>query len=625
MSPRRYALFMAAALTLMFIAANVLAGAGLRGLRLDLTADRLYSLSDGTKTIVAGLNEPVDLTFYYSAGAGGGYPALRAYADRVRELLRAYAARAHGQVRLREIDPVRFSEAEDAAVAAGMQAARFEEGGEPVYLGIAGANAVDERVAIPYLAPEREAYLEYEVTRLISELQAPRRMNVALITTLPVDSLAAADPQSAASQPLFMAELARAAHIEPLARGFNEIPPDAEELAILQPWPLSTSEAYAVDQFLMRKGRALIVVDPAALSWAPGPGALAPSPAAPSADLNALMAPWGVSVSSDVVLDGQRALEVETEDAAGQPMVARQPLYVSVPKEQLSREDLVTAGLKRALYFGGAGAISWRPTDGVIVTPLARTTKATMRLAAQRALAGAAPQSLMADFTPSGHEETLAVRISGALHSAFGPMTPPELAASWRRPHLPRSTRPAEIILVSDADFLNDSFYVSQQTHAPFVDNGAFALNAIDLLGGSDALVSLRSRAPSMRSLDRIDAMRAGAQEKLAQTQERLRAELADAEKRLAALQGRGQGSGFFSGDLSAALTAGEQREIEHFRLRSASLRAQLRVVERDYRRDLDRLEMWVVAINVAGAPLLVGAIGALVFWRRARRRGRGG
>ena len=529
---------------------------------------------------------------------------MRAYAARIRELLQSFAGRSRGQVRFKEIDPVHFTEAEDQANEAGMQAVTPSQGGDPIYLGISGANAVDERVAIPYLAPEREAYLEYELTRLISELQAPRKMNVAVITTLPLDP--SAPP---ASQPLFFAEMARAVHVEMMPRGFTEIPADVEELAILQPWALSAGETYAVDQFLMRKGRAFIVVDPAAM----------PSVTAPSADLNALMAPWGVSVSNEVVLDRERALEVETQDGAGRAQVLPQPMYISVPQEQMSREDLITAGLKRAIYFGGPGAISWRGTDGIIITPLARTSKATMRIPAQTALAGAPPQDLLARFTPSGNQEVLAVRISGALKSAFGPVPPTGVTPT--QPHLAQSAKPAEIVLVSDVDFLNDSFYVSQQGHAPFVDNGAFALNAIDLLGGSDALVSLRSRAPSLRTLEKIEAIRSGAQDKLAQTEDKLRAQIAESETRLQTLQARGQGSGFFSGDLSAALNEDEQKEVDRFRAQAANLRGQLRAVERGYRSELDQLEGWLMAINVAGAPALIAAIGLFLYWRRARRQ----
>jgi ABC-2 type transport system permease protein len=621
MSPRRYAIFMAAALGLIFFASNMFADVALRGARFDLTEDHLYSLSDGAKKIVGGLAEPIDITLYYSPEASAKYPALRTYSARVREMLQSFAAHAHAKIRLREVNPVRFTDTEDEAIAAGIQPQTFEANGEPIYFGIAGANAVDERVAMPYVSPDREAYLEYEVARLISELETPRRVKVALITTLPVDPAAPGD-----QQPAFFTELVRAAKVEMVARGFSEIPADADELVILQPWALSQGELYAVDQFLMRKGRAFIAADPAAVAWAQGQSAYLPTSVQPSADLNALFNAWGINVSRDVVLDFRHALDVSTQDDAGRPVVAPQPLYVSVPPEQMARDDLITAGLHRALYFGAAGAISWSPMDGVIVTPLAHSGGATMRIASAEALQGVRPQDLLARFTrPSGRVETFAVRASGILPSAFGAAAPAALAGVWPHKHLARALRPAEIVIVADADFLNDAFYVSQQSHLAFVDNGAFALNAIDLLAGSDALVSLRSRSPSVRTLEKIESMRQDAQARMVQTEEKLRRDLAATETRLAALESRGKGSGFFTGNLGAELTPEERVEIEQFRAQATRVRGELRAVERGYRRDVDRLEGWLIALNVWFGPALIAAAGLALFWRRNRRAaGRG-
>lgn len=626
MSPRRYAIFMGATLTLIFIATNILFGSVLRGARLDLTADRLYSLSDGTTTILRDLAEPIDLTLYYSADASADDPVMRGYSARVRELLQSYVARARGKIRLREVNPLRFTEAEDEADAAGIQAVA-REGADPLYFGLAGANAADERVAIPHMAPEREAYLEYEITRMISELEQPRKLKLALITSLPLDPMLARLPPELTggqSQPLFFAELMRVADVRMIPRGFTSLPADVDELIILQPWQLSAQEYYAVDQFLMAKGRAFIAVDPAALSWG-GASQFAPSTVEVSASMDGLFSKWGVTVSDNIVLDGKGALEVQTTDPQGREIVLPQPLYVGVPADQLSREDLVTAGLNRAIYFAGAGAITWTPADGVVVTPLARSSDATVRLPAEEALIGASPIDLLQLFMVQQppKAETFAVRVSGTLGSAFGNVKPANIVAAPNAKHLAKSARAAEIVVVADADFLNDGFYVGQN-RTPFVDNGAFALNAIDLLAGSDALVSLRSRAPSMRRLEVLDDMRRGAQERMRQSEDKLRAEMERTEQRLAELQDKGRGSGFFSGDLGAEMTPEESREIDELSVRLAKVRGELRNVERVYRADVDKLQGWLVLLNVGIAPLLIAAAGLFLFWRRQNRGSRG-
>jgi ABC-type uncharacterized transport system involved in gliding motility auxiliary subunit len=182
----------------------------------------------------------------------------------------------------------------------------------------------------------------------------------------------------------------------------------------------------------------------------------------------------------------------------------------------------------------------------------------------------------------------------------------------------------AEIVVVSDVDFLADDFYIDPATGAPAADNASFALNAIDVLGGSDALVSLRSRAPSLRRMEMVDRMERDAQRRIENRQNELRAELEQTDAQLQELQARGRGSGFFTGDLGVELTQEENAAIEGFRARAMEVRAELRSAERDLRRDIDALQALVVFVNVWLAPLLVATGGAFFFWRR-QRRARGG
>jgi ABC-type uncharacterized transport system involved in gliding motility auxiliary subunit len=605
MRPRAYALFMAAILVSVFMSANMLAGIWLRGVRVDATAGHLYALSPGTRQTLASLAEPIDLTFFYSAEAGAKYPAVRAYAARVREMLQSYAGRARGKLRLHEVEPVRFSESEDAANGAGIAPITPAAGAEPIYLGISGANAVDGRATLSALDPNREAYLEYDITRLIVELETPRVLTVAVISSLPLDPAAAGEPGP--HQPLFFSELARGARIEVLARDFTAIAEDASLLLVVQPWPLSEDQLYAVDQFVLRKGRALFAVDPAAIGWDDAPGV------APSADLTGLFSAWGVTLSSDALIDGQNALNVQTSDAFGRSIVAPQPLYFRITPPQLARDDLITAALSRQINVAAPGALTWSGKDGVTVTPLATTSSAVAHLPAAAALARPDPRSVIEQYRPSGKIETVGLRLSGVLPSAF----------AGRPGQLTKSAGTAQIVIVSDSDFLNDGFYVGENG-APFADNAAFALNAVDMLAGSDALAALRSRAPSRRPLTAIEAMQSAAGARLATTQAKLRQQLADTEQRLAALQERGGQPGPFRGDLGQELSAAEREAVDRFRAQAMQVRSELRAVERDFRRDIDSLEARVKFLNVWLIPLLLAGAALYVSWRRARRAGGG-
>jgi ABC-type uncharacterized transport system involved in gliding motility auxiliary subunit len=637
MSARRFAWLAALALFIAFIAANVTANSWFRAWRIDLTENQLYSLSPGTQRTLDDLSEPMQLTLYYSRDAAAVSPQLQAYASRVREMLQTFAARSHGRVRFAEINVETFSEQEDEAVEAGVEPFSPYEGADPIYFGLSGANAIDERRTIPVFDPQREPFLEYELTRLIFELENPERTTVALVTSLPLDPAMAANPFGGSSQSVFSVELGRLLDVQTLAPDFTSIP-DVDVLAIIHPGTLTQAQLYAIDQFVMRKGRAFIALDPASLVAAQSVDSFNPfspvGPAPVSSDLEPLLSAWGVAMTPGVVLDLQGALPVQAQDPqTGQPVNAPQPLFFTTPADQLDREDLMTAWLRRGINFGLSGAFTTSEREGVSFVPLVRTSGRTMRMSAEEALARPSPFEVLSTWPQSGGRiETIALRVSGAVASAFPDGAPaaeaPEPASgeggaaapAAPAPHLAQAAAPVELVIVADTDFLADDFYVDPRSGAPALDNASFALNAIDVLGGSDALVSLRSRAPSLRRMELVDELEADATRRIQRRQEELQGELAETEARLAELQEGGRGSGFFAGDLGAELTTEEAAEIERFRARVLEVRAELRDVERTLRGDISRLETLVVFINVWLAPLLVAGAGLFLFWRRQRQ-----
>ncbi|MBI1251510.1 MAG: ABC transporter [Alphaproteobacteria bacterium] len=623
MTARRFALIAAFALAVLFVSVNLIANVWLKSARIDLTQDRLYTLSDGAKDVLAGIEEPMQLTFFYSRDAGAQYPAVQAYASRVREMLGAFAARSRGRVRIIEIDPEPFTDAEDRAVQAGVEPVRPQENADPVYFGLSGANAIDDTRAIPFFDPQREPFLEYEITRLIYELENPDPVRAALITSLPMDPQAEPNPFTGQAPPpsAFAQELSRLMQVDKLPDDFTEIPSDIDVLAIIHPAPLSPQQLYAIDQFMMRKGRAFIALDPASISALRMSGQFTPEGAlAPSgSNLEPLLSTWGVAMSQDVVMDLGGALEVPVTDANGQQRSAPQPLLFAIPPGQLDDKELATAWLSRGLNFGAAGALSFSEREGVTFTPLARSSADTMRLPASEVPMQPSPLDLLRGWVSNQRQETLALRVSGPLNSAYRAGPPEGAAALEGQQHLAQTAAPAEVIVVSDADFLADDLYVAPQG-ATFADNGAFAVNAIEMLGGAQQLIQLRSRAPSSRPMTVVDDMERQAARRMEQRQSELQNDLQAAEARLRQLQTQGRGSGYFSGDLGAELTQDEQAELERFRARVVEVRSQLRDTQRQLRSGIDQLQAWIVFLNVWLGPLIVAGVGLFLFWRRQRR-----
>jgi ABC-type uncharacterized transport system involved in gliding motility auxiliary subunit len=618
MRRRRFILFVLAAIAVLFVSVNALAGVLLKGARLDLTEGRLYSLSRGSEQVVRSLAEPVDLTFYFSRALAQDYPAIRAYGARVRETLQAFVDRSRGKLRLTIVDPEPFSEEEDAAFAAGLRSAPTTDG-EAIYFGLVARNALDETRVIPFFNPEREPYLEYELTRAVSELREDAAIKVALLTSLPLETPAVSGLSGPeAPRPIHLyAQLLANFDVDTLDRDFVELPQDADVLVIAHPWALDPVQLWAIDQFVLTRGRAVVLDPYSRFAQAPGPTGFPDLDAVRTSDLAPLLAAWGVGYDPRrVVIDRANALIASVQEE-GRRVERAYPLWFEAPPAQLSRSDLSTAALGRGVTFASSGAIEAIAVEGATFEPLIETSPDARAIESDDAV-DATPRDLMEGYAPEG-AFTLAARISGELATAF-PDGPPE---DVRDPGEPVMSGRAEIVVIADSDLLDDMFYVTRDplfgdsTHA---DNAAFMLNAIDLLSGSDALVSLRSRARSARPLTVLDAMRERAEQALLAEQIDLEAQLEAAETRLRELE-EGDVEGLAG---EARLQAEREANDEYLRMREVIVdtRARLREIERTHRASIDRLEALVVAINVWLLPLLVAACGVAVFFARRRAAG---
>lgn len=618
----RRALFLPLVLGLMglaFVALNVAAGALLPALRVDATADRLYTITQPTRTTIKALAEPITIDFYYARGAGALIPQARAHAVRVRELLATYAALSEGRIRIVEHDPAPFSTAEDAALAAGLRSIAPQETGAdaPLYLGAVLRNAVDEQVVLPFLDPADEARLEFQLTRALDQLSGPRRATIAVITSLP---WLFGDGGTGIARPIAAAatELEQTARVVVLAEDFDELPPDTGLILIAQPWELSPWQQWLVDQHVLRDGRAVVLADPAASTAADGGGGVI----AAAGNLGPLAAAWGFQLGTDVVLDGGNPLEVEAE-IDGRVMPVPQPLFFQVPPAGLSQTDPLVAGLTRGLNFGTAGEIVPVPGARMQMSVLAATSAQSSRMSAARALASPTPQEVAAGWEPEDRPLVVAAGFTGPLRSAFpqgappppvrsgarleafGPLPPPPAAIEAR-------AEPARIVVVADTDFLSDTLYRTGDTEA--ADNAAFLAGVVDQLGAGSGLSALRARTATARPLLLLEGIERRAQTRLLEERQRLGVRIDQATRRVAALEARGAAAP------DGTLSPGEARELADFRAELVAARQRLRAIQQGVEADTGRVKTAVVVITSVLVPLLILLAGFLAA-RRGRRR----
>lgn len=610
-----------------FLAVNTLVQISWTSTRVDLTQDGLYTLSDGTRGMLGSIDEPIDIRFYYSRRFDEIGPHIARYAQRVDELLGEYARLSDGKVRVKRYDPEPFSPEEDLAVSDGLQGLPFDQSGDKVYFGLAGSNSTDDVDAIAYLAPERGNFLEYDLTRLISNLANPEKAVVAMITDLPLQGT-----QFDNYQPwLIIDTMKQFFDLKFLDKDATELPENTEVVVIAGVHFLRDPMLYEIDQFVMKGGRVFAMIDPFSESMSlagPQAGQL-PPPGVQFGAVEPLMKSWGVDMNpSKFVGDLNSSIRVGFPNPeSGQQVAVDYLAWMNLQGEgRFKRDDAVTAQVQR-MVMTTAGAVM--PAEGATTTfePLIETSPVAMELSAFQIAQNPNPIAMLDGFESAGHAFTLAARVSGPVKTAF-PDGPPEQmlkdagdkADALTAAHIAESQAPLNLIVIGDADIMADRNWAQvqefggQRMAIPTASNADFTVNVIDNLRGSDGLLGLRGRGLSIRPFEVIADMQREADKKFRTKEQELQARIEETEQKMLKLQEEEQTTGVL-------LTAQQQAAIDNFRSEMLSLRRELRDVQHSLRQDVEALQSRIRIINIWAIPVLVAIVAiVLALVRRARR-----
>ena len=638
-------------LALVFVAAVTANNSLLTGLRIDLTEDNLYTVSPGTRNVLASIVEPINVYLFFSDSETADIAPLRNYANRVREMLEELESAGGGNLVLHVIDPVPFSEDEDRAAQFGLQPITLGLG-QSLYFGLAATNSVGDEEVIEIFNPDRERFLEYELARMIYSLAQPDKVVVGVHAG--VSMTAGFDPQTQrVTEPwVVYSQAGQLFEMRSLPPGFTEIEEDVDVLWLVHPRGLEDETLYAIDQFVMGGGRALIFLDPFAevdMAAAMDPAAMA---AGSASDLEPLLSGWGVEFSAgEVVADNEYALSVTT-GLSMRPV--RHLGLLGLDATAIDTGDVITDGLYN-INVGTTGHFSVAEGSTVALQPLLSSSSNAETLPAIQMQMLTDPETLLDDFAPSGESYVLAARLAGPLGSAYpdgppaeelpdaegdlaegadgtdgdsdddagsdaGPEEADSVSPQTRADstHL-ASTDSANVILVGDVDILSDRLWVQQQNFlgqtlaTAFANNGDFLINALDNLSGSADLIGIRARGTYSRPFTRVQALRRQADAQFRQTEQRLQAELSETENRLSELQDARTDQG------SLLMSDEQQAEIQRFLDEQVRIRQELRGVQRNLDRSIERLGTVLQFINIGLVPLLLtaAALSAVVVRRR--------
>ncbi|WP_372846795.1 Gldg family protein [Pontiella sp.] len=579
-------------------------------LRADVTEDQLYTLSAGTKQLLGALDRDVTLKFYFSKSNDRLPVTTKNFAARVRDLLKEYESRSGGYLVVEEYDPKPDSDEEEWAQRYGLQGQAldmFGMGGQ-LYFGIVAVSG-NREAAIPMLAQSAEPRLEYLLTRMVSEVAAEKSAKVGIMSALPVNGSVPSNPYmmqqgGGSSKWAVVSEIERQYDLEQIDMTATNIPTDVDALIVIHPAEISDDTLFAIDQFVLRGGRLLAFTDALCItaqeSADPQMMQMGMSPPQSASDLNQLTAAWGVEM-----VPGQLAADESAASllSAGNGRAQRNATWLSLREAQINREDIATGSLNE-MMMPFAGVFEVAATNGVEVAELIHTADDGYTASTMAARMG------KIDIPSEKRRVPLALRLTGSLSSAF-----PD------RDGLKQSEKPGIVILVSDVDLLADRIatdsinFMGQTLVQPRNDNLSFAVNMVEQLCGSEALIGLRSRNSYDRPFDRVIELEKQAAFKWQAEEQRLNAQLQATQAKLSQLQqSRDDGQQLF-------LSPEQEAEVKKFREEVFQTQQSLKEVRKSLRRDIEMLGVRLKALNILGVPMLVAIFGiGRGWWMRKTR-----
>ena len=638
-------------LAVLFLVLITLSNMLFKHTRLDLTENKIYTLSESTRNIVSAIDQPLNLYLFFTQESSSNNPYYRKYYQRVREILEEYALYAGNKLRLNFIDPKPFSEDEDRAAGFGIQRIPLEDSGDVLYFGLAGSNAVGDVEEIPFLDPRREVFLEYDIDKLLYTLMNPEKPVIGLMSTLPMYPVEGLGARSQSNPWVVIEQIEQLFEVKLVFTDSELIEEDIDVLMVVHPKNLEDKTLYAIDQYVMRGGNAIFFVDPfAEVDDIPLPADMPMQDlTVRSSSLNTLFKEWGFEVAErTVVTDFNHGLQVSV--TGRQPQ--RNILYLGLKKDSIDRDDVVTSALEQ-VNFAMASHVQVLDEEKIEMTPLIYTSKRSSLLPLNILRFMSDPSELEKGFSASEKEYPIAARLKGEVSSAFdGPPKEEEAeeeeneestdeendvseedtaeeekvaeSESNLPPHIAKSDGSVNLLVVADVDILSDRLWVvvqnffGQRLYQPIANNRDFIINAIDNMTGGKDLIGIRSRASFSRPFTKVTEIEQGAVIKYREVEQELENKLRETEAKLQELQeqrtDRKQGTNI--------LSAEQLQEYEKFQNQRLQTRKQLRDVQYNLAKDIDQLGRDLKIINIGAVPAVITVL-ALIFAFVKRRRQR--
>jgi len=583
---------------IIFFCVNIIINNILGYSRIDFTENKLYSLSDGTKSLLENLKEPIHLRLFISSNLVKDVPQFSTYANRVETILKTYSNLSSGKITIETIDPKPFSDAEDRAVGMGINPFNATEMSDSLYFGLAATNSTNGQKNIPLFSPERETFLEYDLTSLISELSQTKKPVVSIIDNLGLSS----DARIGKPEQQILKQMKEMFQVEMINESTNELNENTKVLMIIHPKFLSDETLYMIDQWVLDGGATLIFLDPYAeteLSRQQGM-----PPMNPRSDLKKLLDTWGIKFDNKkAVLDSEFGFRIARKINGRDIQVTNYP-WLNIRGDGLNRNDSSLSNLS-TIVMTTAGSIEDTNKNPILEPIIRSSNKSGLGDAQKAGNPEGDPRDLLSNIKSENENYVLAGWIKGDLSSSFIDNE------NKRDKQIIKSKKTSNVLLITDADMLMDRNWLTQR--GAFANNGDFVLNVVEKMIGGNALSDLRGKSTSWRPFEKIIALEKVAEEKFLIEEQMLAKKLEGMEDKIRNLtQNNDKNSDVLSPETIKA--------IDGFKAEMMATRSQLRNVKFDLRRDVELLKKWIISLNVAILPIMFAAASLIISLRRKRK-----
>jgi ABC-type uncharacterized transport system involved in gliding motility auxiliary subunit len=619
-----------AVMFLIIIAINVIVGA--TRTRIDLTEGKLHTISPGTRAILQKLDSPVEIRFYCSKSGSRMPSQFRTYAQDVEDLLEDFREISKGKIEIKKFDPKPDSDAEDLARLDGVEGQPLQTG-ETIYLGLA-VSLEPAKVAIPFLHPERERLLEYDLARAVSQVMATNKPVVGVMSTLPIfgqppnPMMMRMGQQGQGQDPwVFLGELRRDFDVREIKMDVDKIDEDIKVLLVIHPKDIKDAAQYALDQFVLRGGRLIAFVDALCIADRSNqnPQMMGLNPGS-SSTLDKLFKAWGINFeNTKVAADLNFARELGGHN--NQPQIV--PTFMFVDRSGMDNKDVLTGQIDEVL-LPCPGTFSGTPVAGLKQQVLMHST--TNSQLVDGFMASMSPQKVMDEFKPSGTQYPVAIRLTGKFKTAFPdgkPEAPKTEDDKDKKEETPKDTTEQikegkaenSVTLVGDSDWVYDQFcarvqnFFGQKMVSPIFGNLTLCQAMVETMSGDQNLIAVRSRATLSRPFTVIRQKQSEANMRFQAEIKKLEDKKAEVERKLNELQQTRKDN-----NQRFILSKEQQDEIAKFRAEQGNVGKELKRVRKELTQDIESLENKLKWMNIAGMPVLVTAVGLVLAYFRKQR-----